>query len=244
MGVGPSPLGRGFLGRPTGSGRSRRFSLCSSLLKNESLARGRPQWVHLRSLAESSGSSGSRRTSRHFSGSHSLDQAVRSSWPLGSGSPMWAGALDHGYRHGTRTIFARTGFRSTYRNARHRCKSSSVARVEAILPQMPAPAVCTVDVLGIPEMSPADSLGERLFARGHSDEVKVVGHQAIAEDLQAESLRFLSEHCQIHAAVIVSEEDVLSVVAALDHMVRHLRHHDSGNTRHELDPTDSGRPCQ
>ncbi len=55
--------------------------------------------------------------SHRFTGSFPHDRRVFS---VGARLPKAA----HGYRHGTRTTFARTGFRSPYRSPRHRCNSS------------------------------------------------------------------------------------------------------------------------
>ena len=114
-----------FLGRPTDRARTRRPMASSTLLRNRSLPSGRPVCVWRRRRLASSASSGSRSISRQFNPSDSsLHLSIRIN-PVGSEPPQCAAALDHAYSHAARTIFARTGFRSTYRSALHRCASSS-----------------------------------------------------------------------------------------------------------------------
>ncbi len=60
----------------------------------------------------------------------------------------------------------------------------------------------------------------------------VVGHQAIAEYVEAEALAMLAEEFEIHTAVSINEENILPVVAALNNVVRLTRNDDSGNARH------------
>ena len=107
---------------------------------------------------------------------------------------------------------------------------------------MPAAAVQAVYVLCVQKVSPADGPGQRLFARGHPDQVHVVGHQAIAEQPHAPPCGLLPEDPQINAAVVIDEEDVLAVVAALGDVVRHPRNNDSGGPWH--DPTLTPPACR
>jgi hypothetical protein len=71
--------------------------------------------------------------------------------------------------------------------------------------------------------------------------VNVVGHEAIAEYAKAEALAVLTEEFEIRTAVVVNEENVLVVVAALNHMVRLTRYDDSGYARHTENLHHAGR---
>ena len=94
------------------------------------------------------------------------------------------------------------------------------AGVEAVLPEVAAAAVEAVDALCVEEVDAADGAGEGGFGPGHGDEVDVVGHEAVAEDAQSEARGLAVEQAEPFAAVVVGEEDVLPVVAALGDVVR------------------------
>jgi len=83
-------------GRPTGSGRSRRPSVRSSLRRNPSLASGWPVCVQRRRFSASPSSSGSASCRLHRAGGQALRHSARSSSPLASLlAPTCAAALDH-----------------------------------------------------------------------------------------------------------------------------------------------------
>ena len=87
---------------------------------------------------------------------------------------------------------------------------------------MAAAAVHAVDVLGVEIMSSADGFGECGAIARDRDDVDVIVHQAIGQHVQAEPLRLLFEPVEINLAVIVDEENVLPIVAALSNVVRHV----------------------
>lgn len=66
----------------------------------------------------------------------------------------------------------------------------------------------------------------RLGAAGNGDDVDVLGHQAVAEDHEAELLAFLLEGLEVEKTVVVGEEYVLAVVASLSGVMQNtLRYH-------------------
>ena len=97
---------------------------------------------------------------------------------------------------------------------------------------MAASAVHVVDVLGVEIMSSADGLGECGVVARDRDDVDVILHQAIGQHVQAEPLGLLFEPVEIYMAVIVNEENVLLIIAALSDMVRHVFKHYSRQSWH------------
>ncbi len=90
----------------------------------------------------------------------------------------------------------------------------------------------TVDVLGVEIMSASDGLCQRVHRVGDRNQVNVVRHQAVREDVHAEGFRPLLQECEIRAPISVSEEHVLTVVSPLGDMVRNPWHNCPGDARH------------
>ena len=59
-----------------------------------------------------------------------------------------------------------------------------------------------------------------------------VGHQAIAKYVEAEAIAVLAEEFEVRAVVVINEENILTVVAALNNVVQLTRNDDSGHARH------------
>jgi len=77
----------------------------------------------------------------------------------------------------------------------------------------------------------ADLRCVQVLRRRH--QVHVVGHQPAGVDLQAVPVSELPEQRAVDAVVVVDEEDVLAVVAALRDAVRHTRDNDPCDTSQE-----------
>ena len=63
----------------------------------------------------------------------------------------------------------------------------------------------------------------------------MVGHQAMADCVEAEALAVLAEEFALRTAVVINEEDILVRlwrIAALNNVVRLTRIDDSGHARH------------
>lgn len=60
----------------------------------------------------------------------------------------------------------------------------------------------------------------------------MVGHQAITLCAEAEALAMLAEEFEVRTAVVINEENNLTVVAALNNVMRLTRSDDSGHARH------------
>ncbi|MCH8806269.1 MAG: hypothetical protein IH986_09300 [Planctomycetes bacterium] len=75
-----------------------------------------------------------------------------------------------------------------------------------------------------------------------------MGHQAIAKYVElvdpacwAEALAVLAEEFEVRTAVVINEENILTVVAALNNVVRLTRNDDSGHARHAQNLPLAGR---
>ena len=97
---------------------------------------------------------------------------------------------------------------------------------------MAASAVHAVDVSGVEIVSSAYGFCECGGVARDRDDVDVIAHQAIGQHVQTEPLRLLFEPVEIYLAVIVNEENVLLIIAALSDMVRYIRKNYSGQSWH------------
>ena len=59
----------------------------------------------------------------------------------------------------------------------------------------------------------------------------VVGHQAIASCVEAQALAVLADEFDLRTVLVINEENALTVVHALDNVVRLTRNDDSGHPR-------------
>lgn len=103
---------------------------------------------------------------------------------------------------------------------------SDRARVEPVLPQMPAAPAEAVGAQGKAVVGLADGLGHRIVAGRDGDEVDVVGHQAPAEHVESVLAALEAKRVEVEEPIGVGEENGLAVVAALGDVVRYAdRHH-------------------
>ena len=98
---------------------------------------------------------------------------------------------------------------------REQVRGAEGAGEEAVLPQVSAGAVQAVEALGVDAVGASQGLGERVGALGDGDEMNVIGQQTVAEQGDAVDGAFAAQGVEVEAAVVVAEEDVLAVVAAL-----------------------------
>ena len=92
-------------------------------------------------------------------------------------------------------------------------------RVEASLPEVPAPAVEPVDILRIDEVGAPDGEVERFFPCRCGDKMDVVGHEAVSQYADPMFAALLAQEVNVGHAVGVYEEHILSVVPTLGDMV-------------------------
>ena len=103
---------------------------------------------------------------------------------------------------------------------------------EAILPQVTAPSVQPIDRLRVTIMRTTHGTGKRIIIPGGGEEMDVIGHQAVAVNVQAVFPRLLKQDAKVEMTIIGGEEDVLSIVAALSYVMRQTGNDDTGNPRH------------
>ncbi len=106
------------------------------------------------------------------------------------------------------------------------------AGVETMAPEMAGFTAADVEPAGVVVVSEADGAGESLGRGGGGDDVDVVGHEAIAEDIDLVSGGVLLKEFEVDFAVSVGEEDVLAVVAALGDVVRAVGDDDAAASGH------------
>jgi hypothetical protein len=76
-----------------------------------------------------------------------------------------------------------------------------------------------VDVLRVAKVSSAYGGRQRTFGVGYRNNVDMIAHQTITDDIQAVSVCVLFQKLQIHPAVVIHKEHVLAVIAPLSDMV-------------------------
>jgi len=89
------------------------------------------------------------------------------------------------------------------------------------------------NLLTEPPVSAADGLGQGEFVARDGDKVHVIAHQAVSQQFQAEPLGLFRKDVEVGPSVVIDEEDVLLVVAALDDVMRDSRNDDASNSRHD-----------
>jgi len=91
--------------------------------------------------------------------------------------------------------------------------------IEPSLPKVAAPAMKVVDILRIAKVCPADGFGQRILLVRDSDDMDMIAHQAVADQLQRILVRLPFQKLQIHPAIIIDKEHTLTVVPALRDMM-------------------------
>ena len=94
------------------------------------------------------------------------------------------------------------------------------AGVEAVLPEMAAAAVEAIESLGVEAVGFAEGEGERALVLRHGDQVDVVRHQAVAEDVEGVIACLAAERVEVEEPIGVGAEDGDAVVAALGDVMR------------------------
>ena len=84
-------------------------------------------------------------------------------------------------------------------------------------------------------MGSTDGHCERRRAARDGDKMDMIGHEAIGEDDEAVSRQLLGEKIEVGASVVIDEEDILPVVAALNDMMRRTGHTNASDAGHARD---------
>jgi hypothetical protein len=81
-------------------------------------------------------------------------------------------------------------------------------------------------------MGLADGPGQPLLRLRHRDQMDVIGHQAVAPNLDAPFAAPLGYQLQLRGIVFVAEKRLLSAISPLRYVVRQARHDQSRKSRH------------
>lgn len=103
---------------------------------------------------------------------------------------------------------------------------------------MPKAAQADVEPARVAAVCLADGQGHGIGALGNRDQVHVVGHQAVAEDLKPCLAGAVGEEGEVGGAILIRVEDVPAKVAALRDVVRAPDGYHALNSCHQVD---SGR---
>ncbi len=86
------------------------------------------------------------------------------------------------------------------------------------MPEMSAALVKAVDILRVAKVRPAYGFGKRIPGPRYRDDVDVIAHKAIADDVQPVLTGLIREQLQIHIPIIIDKENVLTVIPPLRDM--------------------------
>ena len=81
-------------------------------------------------------------------------------------------------------------------------------------------------------MSLPDRESEPALVGGDDNQVDVIGHQTVRPDLHASFPALLGKAVAINVLVAIFEENRLSTIAALRHVMRAVRNDDASETGH------------
>lgn len=85
---------------------------------------------------------------------------------------------------------------------------------------MPVPTPAAIDPLGVAHMQRFEGPLQAVIAVGHQDQVNVIGHQTISQDLHCMRVAVGLQPIQVRPAILVGEEHILAAIAALRDVVR------------------------
>lgn len=100
---------------------------------------------------------------------------------------------------------------------------------------MTFPTLLTVEPLGIAQVQRFEYLLQPLLGRWDCDEVDLIVHQAISENLYLEFRGVLSQPTRISKPVLVVNKHIFAAIALPDYIVRYLGADGSGNSEHWCD---------
>ena len=80
-------------------------------------------------------------------------------------------------------------------------------------------------------MRPID-LASESPPRGHRNQMNVIAHQAISKNPCTVTPALLGENAEVGPAIVVDEENILSIVPALREMMGKARHDNPGSSWH------------
>ena len=97
---------------------------------------------------------------------------------------------------------------------------------------MPVASLQGVPVLRVTHLHLTQQFGQRLDLRGNHDQMNVIGHEAIAQNLNRVMFGILLQQAEIYLPVNVGEKYVATLVAALSNVMGTMGDDDSTKSRH------------
>ena len=97
---------------------------------------------------------------------------------------------------------------------------------------MALPILRAVDALGIAHMQRLKNTLQAIAAGRNSNQMDVVGHEAIGKDFNIMPIAILSQPSQVRFTVFVREEDVFPPISTLGNVVRDTCEYGSGSSGH------------
>jgi len=104
--------------------------------------------------------------------------------------------------------------------------------IKAILPQVPASFISSVETLGIETVNPAQGFGKVVCRIRNHDEMNMVIHEAVGKNSSSCPFEPFCEEREVFLPVCICQEDILSIVPPLCDMKRDSRHDDACEARH------------
>ena len=92
-----------------------------------------------------------------------------------------------------------------------------------IVPKVPNAVPVAIQFQGVLRVCVAERECQRFRGSGNRDKVNVVGHQAPSEDADIAAVGMFAKYLKIADTILVGEEDVLPIVAALRNVMRGAR---------------------
>ncbi len=92
-------------------------------------------------------------------------------------------------------------------------------RKEAILPKVTGTKLPDLQSSRVVVVHSAQASCEGVRAFRHNDQMNMIGHQAVAQDLGACLSGLVAQQRQVHGTIAIAKENVLLMVATLSDMV-------------------------
>jgi hypothetical protein len=92
---------------------------------------------------------------------------------------------------------------------------------------VPAPPFAKIDAARVTPMSFADDLAQGVFRGRHGNQMNVVGHEAIASNLNPPLTAPSRHQLQLRLIIVVPEKGLLATIATLRGVVGHSGNNDS-----------------
>ena len=99
--------------------------------------------------------------------------------------------------------------------------------LEAALPEVATPAFADIDAPGLAAMGLTEGAAETVCRFGHSNQMAVLGHKAVAPNLDRAGSTPLGHEFEVSDIVLLAKESLLSTITALGHVVGHSRDDDA-----------------